>query len=470
MKRYFVVQQIVKQAWLIGVEALLALILLTGIAIAQTPVPEKTVTASPTNPKQNGEKFALGILQAVKLAEDNSFNSQLAHEKIAEAKGRAEESRARLFPNISGTVAQRNQTINLAALGFNPGAFPGFSSSLVGPFNTFDARAQFVQSIFDFSALRKYREGQAEIKLSTLEERLVRQQMALKAALYYLNYLSAKKTIEAAQGDLTLAESLLKLAQDQKQAGVATGVDVTRADNRVAQVQVRLSLAQTQSNEARLMLLRIIGLPLATDLVLTDSLSYLPVQAPVLEDAIAIANKDRLEIQVAESEVKVKDIKVSAAKAERLPALDFYADYGANGNTPVTNSFATHTVGVQLKVPIFNGGLTKGHINEAQSQQRQMVLRLSDVRNEVEQEVRLAWQQLTTTTQQVNAAQRSLALAEKELTMARDRFAAGVANNLEVINAQTALTNARENEVNALVQYYAARINLAASQGKAESF
>ncbi len=470
MNRSLVVHQVVKQNWLPVAEVLLLLTSLTGIAVAQTPVPEKAVKPATATVKSSGEKLALGILQAVKLAEVNSFHAQIAHEKIAEAKGRAEESRARLLPNISGAVAQRNQTINLAALGFNVGSFPGINSSLVGPFNTFDARAQFVQSIFDLSAIRKYREGQADIKLSTLEEQLARQQVALKAALYYLNYLGSLQVIESAQSDLTLAKSLLKLAQGQKEAGVATGVDVTRADNRVALVQVKLSLAQTQSNEARLMLLRILGLSLATDLVLTDSLTYQPIQPPALEEAMAIAQKERLEIRVAEAEVKVKEFKVSAAKAERLPSLDFIADYGENGNTPITNSFATHTVSVQLKVPIFNGGLTKSRIDEAQSQQRQMVLQLGDVRNEVEQEVRLAWQQLTTTTQQVNAAQRSLALAEKELTMARDRFAAGIANNLEIINAQNALSNARENEVSALAQYYAARINLAASQGKAESF
>ena len=423
-----------------------------------------------TDAKPSGAKVALGILQAVKLAADNSFKSQLAHEKIAEVKGRAEESRARLLPNLSGSVAQRDQTINLAALGFKAGSFPGFSSSLIGLFKTFDARAQLVQSIFDLSAIRKYQEGRADVQLSALEERLARQQVAVKAALYYLNYLSAHKEIETANSDLTLAESLLKLAQDQKQAGVATGIDVTRADNRVAQSQVKLSLAQAQANEARLLLLRIIGLSLGTELILTDSLRYKPVQPPALEDAIATANKERVELQVAEAEIKVKDFKVSAAKAERLPALEFIADYGENGNTPFTNALPTRTVGVQLKVPIFNGGLTRGRINEAQSQQRQMVLQLANVRNEVEQEVRQAWQGLTTTTQQVLAAQRSLALAEKELTMARDRFAAGVANNLEVINAQTALTNARENEVSALAQYYAARINLAASQGRAESF
>ncbi len=445
------------------------LILLTGIVFAQTPVPGKNTTDAPSTAKAANEKFALGILQAVKLAADNSFKSQLAHEKIAEAVGRSEISRAKLLPNIYGSVVQRNQTINLAALGFKAGSFPGFSSSLVGPFNTFDARAQFVQSIFDFPALRKYREGQADVQLSTLEEHMVRQRISVKAALYYLNYLSADKEIEAANSDLNLAESLLKLAQDQKQAGVATGVDVTRADNRMAQAQVKLSLAQTQANEARLLLLRITGLSLGTELVLTDSLSYKPVQVPVLEEAIAIANKERSEIKVAEAAIKVKEWKVSAAKAERLPSLEFIADYGENGNTPITNTFATHTVAVQLKVPIFNGGLTKGRVSEAQSQQRQMILQLADVRNQVEQEVRQAWQSLTTT-QQVMAAQRSLALAEKELTMARDRFAAGVANNLEIINGQTALTNARENEVSALAQYYAARINLAASQGRAESF
>jgi outer membrane protein TolC len=92
------------------------------------------------------------------------------------------------------------------------------------------------------------------------------------------------------------------------------------------------------------------------------------------------------------------------------------------------------------------------------------------VRGQVEEDVRLAFSALRTTSEQVAAAQQSVVLAERELEMARDRFRAGVGDNVEVVTAQAALSDARSAEVTALAQYNAARLNLAAALGRAERF
>ena len=95
---------------------------------------------------------------------------------------------------------------------------------------------------------------------------------------------------------------------------------------------------------------------------------------------------------------------------------------------------------------------------------------MGSVRGQVEEDVRLAFSALRTTAEQVTAAQQSVVLAQRELEMARDRFRAGVGDNVEVVAAQSALSNARSAEVSALAQYNAARLNLAAALGRAEAF
>ena len=106
----------------------------------------------------------------------------------------------------------------------------------------------------------------------------------------------------------------------------------------------------------------------------------------------------------------------------------------------------------------------------ATSRQRQTELELANVRGQVEEDVRLALTTLRTAAVQVRAASESVMLAQRELEMARDRFKAGVADNLEVVSAQTSLANARDAQVTALAQHNAARLNLAAALGRAEAF
>jgi len=158
---------------------------------------------------------SLTLEQAIQLAIENNLTTLLAREREREAEGLSAQSRAGLLPNVSGTAYQANLTQNIAALGFQPGTFPGISRTFIGPFNNFDARARLVQSIFSLAAIRNFRAGRAGVRVAELQEGLAREQVATFTALTYLEALRSGREVEAAQADVDLAQMLLKLAQDQ---------------------------------------------------------------------------------------------------------------------------------------------------------------------------------------------------------------------------------------------------------------
>jgi len=418
----------------------------------------------------SGRPAALSFEQAIQLAIENNLATLLAHERRNEARGNKQQSLAALLPDVSGAAYQASLTENLAALGFRPGLIPGFNSSFVGPFKNFDARVSLAQTIFDLSAIRSYQAGRAGVRLAELQEGLAREQVASGTGLIYLEALRADASVVSARANVELAQALLKLAQDQRSAGVATGVDVTRAQTRLAEQQVGLAQAQTTSEQARLNLQRVVGLPLGSLLTLTDQLRFADEPLPAVETAVAQANQNRREVHVAEEQNRISQLERQAVRAEYLPSLEFLADYGVSGITPSNLDLPTRRAAVQVNVPIFNGGLTRGRLTVAESRQRQTELELSNIRGQVEEDVRLALTTLRTAAAQVRAANESVMLAQRELEMARDRFKAGVGDNLEVVSAQTALANARDAQVTALAQHNAARLDLAAAVGRAEVF
>jgi outer membrane protein len=412
----------------------------------------------------------LSLRDAVDLAKANNFSTRSARERENEARGRAWEQAAGLLPDLSGSASQASVTANLASFGFQQGLFPGLQSSFLGPFRVFDARVRLVQSLVNLNALRRYQSGRAGILLSKLEEKLAVEQVATMASLAYLEAVRSQQAEEAAMADLELANSLLKLAIDQHDVGIATGVDVIRAQTRSAQQQVVVAESQRASDQACLQLLRITGLPLSSEFGLTDPLRFNPEPSVPIESRVALAEQNRLEVQIACEQVRLNEYERKAALAEQLPSLEFDGDYGNSGITPSLVNLPTRSVAIHLNVPIFNGGATRGRIEQATSREQQSELALNDVRAQVEEDVRLAERTLAATANAVVAANLALSLALRELQMARDRFAAGVGDNLEVVNAQTATADARLSQVTALAQYNSARLNLASALGRAQSF
>ena len=287
------------------------------------------------------------------------------------------------------------------------------------------------------------------------------------AGLLYMEASRAEAAVKARQADLELSQQLLKLAQDRKQAGVATGLDVTREEVQVENTRQRLLVAQNDHESAKLNLIRTLGIDFNVSVILTDELSSAKVELQTPDTALAVARENRAELKAQITRQKLASLSLSSVTSERIPSLSLNGDYGWIGLKP-DEALATRSVGLMLSVPIFDGGQREGRISESRSRVRQELIRMKDVSDQVTLEVRNALLTLDSSTQQVTVAEKGLELALKELTFARDRFAAGLATNIEVTNAQTSVARARDNIIEALFRFNASRINLARAKGEIE--
>jgi outer membrane protein TolC len=211
------------------------------------------------------------------------------------------------------------------------------------------------------------------------------------------------------------------------------------------------------------------GLRLDTAIQLTDALQYTPVDAVTIEQAKAQALKERPDYQAQRDRESTARLSASATKMERLPSVAAFGDYGTIG-TGLSNALPTRTVGILVRVPIFDGGKRDARRAESASQYRSEQIRTNDLKEQIELDVRLALDELRSAEDEVKVAKEGLELADNELTQARRRYDAGVASGLEVTDAQTRLARARDNQTGALYQYNLAKLDLAQSMGKVRQF
>jgi outer membrane protein len=449
----------------IDVAKLLEMIRRLGLAAIFCILSPQPLVYAAQQRSDEGAAIELSLDKAIQTAIENNLTTSLARERQREARGMKRENLASLLPNLSFTSFQSNNTENLFAQGLVIPFIPDF----IGPYRTFDARVYMSQALLDLSSVRSFQSAQVGERIAALRDGLAREQVATAAALAYVESLRSGEALQAAQANLRLAKELLKLAEDQRNAGVATGIDVARAATSVAQNTLALVQAQTASEQARLRLQRVTGLSMGRKIVLTDALRPAEGIAPSVEVAIAAAKQTRYELQIAAELAKQRSLERKAAVAEQYPSFGLIANYGSSGVTPSQFALPTRSLGVQINIPIFNGGFTRGRIAVARSQEYQAELQLRDTEAQVEEDVRLALVTLTAAVEQMRAADATLNLAERELRMARDRFAAGLADNIEVVNAQTSLENGRNGRVAALAVFNTARVNLAAALGRAQS-
>jgi outer membrane protein TolC len=414
----------------------------------------------------------LSLKRAVEVAVSPEGNTsiQLSTEALKQAQSRSAQARAALLPDLEASVAERNQTESLAAMGIKLVVpIPNFQfPTFVGPFTTMDARATATQSVFDFSSIRRFQASKVGVSAAKSDVDSTEEQVAAQVARAYLAAVRADADVESAQSDVTLAEALLKQAENQKAAGTGTGIEITRAKVQLANDRQRLLVAGNQRTSARLHLMRVMGLRLDTELELTDKLAYIPVDAVTIEQAKAQALKERPDLKAQQERESNARMAASATKMERLPTLAAFGDYGSIG-TGFDNALPTRTYGVSLRVPVFDGGRRDARRAESASQYRSEKVRTSDLKEQIELDVRLALDGLESAEQQVKVAKEGLELSENELAQARRRVDAGVAIGVEVTDAQTRLERARDNQTAALYNYNVARIDLAQSMGKVRS-
>ena len=434
------------------------LVVLTLVALAGAALPVRAQTPEP---------LRLSFADAVSRAAGGAPAVTLAGFRSAEARARIRQTRAALLPDLSATGSWASQTLNPQAFGFKLNV-PGFGfPKLFGPFDLYDARLHLTQTVFDYSNVVRVRAARSQLTSTESDSGLASEAAAQLAALSYLRATRAAAVVTARGADSALAAELVRLAQAQKDAEVGTTIDVTRAQTQLVAARGALVVARNEAERARIDLVRSLGLPPDTPVELTDTLAAaLPVvELPDTREAlVSLALSRRPDLHSEEARGLAAARAASAIKAERLPRLDLSANYGANGLAP-DNLTTTRFVALQVTVPILDGFRREGREAEQQAVVHESGVRAEELQRQIAADVDAARLDLgSAAEQQVIAAER-LRLAQAELDEARERFKAGVAGNIEVIDAQVSLVRAKDTDIDARFAAAAARVALARAVG-----
>ncbi len=445
----------------------------TGGAV---PVPTSQVQTSTQNPvfgsvpeaKPTPGVLPLTFSEAIERALRQNLASLLSEYNTIEARGQKWQQLSDLLPNVSGDVQEAAEKTSLEAEGLRGQLFPGLTlPRVIGPFSYFDVRASATERVFDWKAIQKYRSSVIGESVARFNLKDARDLVVLATGNAYLQAIAGAARVETAQAQVETAKALYDKAVVQQQAGVAPAIDTLRAQVEYQTRQQQLIAATNDFAKQKISLARVVGLAPGQEFELADKAPYQVFPIPDLETSLQRAYSLRSDYKAARDRLVAAQLERSAAAAGYFPTIDLAANYGEIGAVP-GDVLPTYAVVGTLNIPIFQGGKVHGDVLKAEASLRQAQAQMADVRGQIDQDIRNALLDLKASAHQVEVAQSSVNLAEQALAQSRDRFSAGVTDNLEVVQAQEALAAAHESFISSLYLHNLAKVSFARALGRAE--
>ena len=437
----------------------LVILALGAGARAQTGAPPPRVPVSPA------ASLALTLKDAIARGLAANLNMHLEIARVEDAEGGHTQAMSDLLPHLSANVRESQQVISTTAFGFS--GFPGIPNR-IGPFNVFDARVLLSAPVVDISAHQHLASESAALTAEQHSLQNERELVMLAVAKLYLDSLASASRVEAVRAQVTTADALAHLADDQKTNGIIAGVDALRQQVELQSARQRLIAAENAAAKDKLLLARAIGLPADQPFDLSDRMQDVMTPVPSLDVATASAMTARADLKSAEARVEAAEASRRSAATGRLPSLHFDADFGAIGNT-ASSAVSTYTAAATLHVPIFEGGETHAKVQKADADLQQREAELADLKVGVTFEISAALLDLQTSAAAVDVAKSTSQLAGEELQQAQDRFQAGVANTIELAQAQDAVAAAADSLISSIYAHNLAKAVLARAMGVVES-
>jgi outer membrane protein TolC len=408
----------------------------------------------------------LTLGEAVERGLRSNLGLLLNSEETKVARGNRWQALSRLLPVVEGTVSGSQQQINLDTM-VGPNTLPPTFPTIAGPFHVFDARAYVSVPLLNLSALEGERSASHRVNSASYTYRDARDTVVLAVGNAYLMAVAGKARVDAVRAELTTAQALYQLALDREHAGLSPEIDTLRALVELKSRQENLLATENGYATEKLNLARVIGLPNSQAFELATTVPYRPMPTETLEEALAEAYQHRSDYQAATATVAAAQAQLRAAQADRYPTIGMNANWGDIGSPP-SEAHQTYVIAGTLRIPIFQGRRVHGEVMAADARLRQAQDRLANLKQQIDYEVRTALMNLKTDASQVVVAETNTTLAAQTLEQARDRFASGVADNLEVVQAQQTVAQADETYIASLYRYNLSKLNLARAMGVAE--
>lgn len=432
---------------------------LGGGAFSQEPPqvqPQITPTVVPpavqlTGPVRNDLDVSrpLGVDEAVKLALVHQTAVQIAKAQVDAAKGRTRQAESGELPTV-GLSAGYSKVNRM-------------SGSVVTS-SGYTAGATLNQLIFDFNVTRdSIRQAKALERLQTHVLTQTQSDTVLTVKQAFYAYAQDMSLVSVAEANLHDREGQLALAKARFTEGVGAPADVVSAQTNLDSAVLALTQARSTALVARVALAQAIGVDPLTPITLQSSAE--PETKDELPTLLKSALAQRPEILAAKESLLASTLGVSVAGKSNDPSLFLTLGVSGQGDTSFTSTGTRDTLGISLSWSFYDGGLAAGKQSEAKANQAVSKKQLEQLNQNVVTDVANVYVALKTAEQAVVITTTQVSNAQESVRLAEGRYKAGIATFLEVIDAETALTQAKINQVNALSTVQAERAALAHSIG-----
>jgi outer membrane protein TolC len=407
-------------------------------------------------------KIQLSLQDAVRRGLE--FNLGLVESQQADAAVQAQRARAfsALLPQISARAEQTFEQISLSSIGLR---IPGQSGirlpSTTGAFGYSEGRVALEYSAFDPALIANYKARRAAETASALSTRDSRDVVVLAVGTAFFQVISSEARLATARAALVSAREFQTQVAHQFEAEVGPEINSIRASVELHAAEQRVTDAENDLEKDKLTLDRIAGIPLEQQWSPAHEYSYMPLPN---EDT----RQTRFDLESARASVSAAELDVRSAAAQRLPGVSIAASYGTGGINPGHYS-PVYSVGAAVSVPLFTGGRIRSDVREAEARLAQREAEARDIEGRIAYDARVARLDAGASETAVKVAQGNKALAERAFEQARDRYANGVTNDLEVVQASEAVVTAQENYTASLFSFNVAKISLARALGGAEA-
>lgn len=419
-------------------------------------MPAGTVTQQPLD---------LSLDDAIQRGLKNNLGVILSGTQTAAARAQRLSELQSLLPSMDFKATEAEMQTDLPAQGLR---LPGIPT-VIGPFGYTDLRAFLTWSLVDVSSLRNYLAAKHNFAAAQLSAEDAQNLVILTVGNAYLLVLADQAQVSSVEAQVSTSKISLDQAVANHNAGTAPRIDELRARVDYQTLEQRLIAAQDALSKDKLALARVIGLPLEQSFNVSDTVPYAPFDNLNTQDLIQKAESSRKDLAALVEETATAEEQRKAATAARYPTVKFNGDYGDIG-VNLAHSHGTGDASASLSVPLFKEFALRGQAQQAQAQLDTERARLSDMKAQIDADVREALLDINSAQQQVEVARSSRDLAREALSEAQERYKAGVSDNLAVSQAQQSVAQADQQYVSSLYRDNVAKLSLARALGEAENY
>jgi len=449
--------------------AVLASVLLLSVAVsASAQATSRGVSSYVSGSVPSGlasdDELHLTLRDSINMALRFNLGAVESGENSRSARGQRLLALSHLLPQVSASAQENVEQASMATLGLKLPSIP----SVIGPYSYTTAGLSASQTLFSVEAVQRLRAARTAEQAAQLDYKDTLDVVTLTVGNAYLQVLQSASRIEVQEAQVRNAQALNDQAVAGYEAGTRPRIDATRTEVQLRSEQYNLIVDRNNLAIAKLTLARAIGLPLGQNFEAADTLPYAAINPPTLDDALKAAYVSRSDYAAALSSEKAAERSLSATKGERLPVLSTSGNYGDTGTT-LGHSHGTFGFQAGVSVPLFTGGRIKGEITQADATLRQRKAESENIRGEIDYDVRAAYLNLGAAKEQFEVAEHNVALANENLARSKDRFTSGVADSVEVVQAEQSLASANDQSITSAYNHNLAKLALARALGVART-